>query len=121
MIDLSDVNSKSAMSAQVMGLLIGPLAFGADLLLSYMLVHHACSTGHGYVLHAISVVCLLIVLAAAWMSWNQYEAAKEGNDSGGSPLDRAHFLGLLGFASSVFFAVVIIANAVPRWILSPCD
>jgi hypothetical protein len=119
--DLSDVNSKSAISAQMMGLIIGPLAFGADLLLSYMLVHHACSTGHGYVLHAISIVCFVIVLGAAWMSWNQYEAAKDGNDSGGSPLDRAHFLGLLGFAMNIFVAVVIIANAVPRFILSPCD
>ena len=121
MLDYSDVNSRGARSVQVIGLLIGPLAFGADLLLSYMLVEHSCSTGHHYVLHVISVVCLVIVLAAAWMSWNQYQAAKEGNDSGGSPLDRAHFLGLLGTASSLFFAVVIIANAVPRWILSPCD
>jgi len=119
--EYANVNSRSAVSAQVLGLLIGPLAWGADLLLSYMLVHHSCSTGHSYVLHAISVVCLVIVLGGAWMSWMQYQNAKEGNDSGGSPLDRAHFLGLLGLASSVFFAVVIIANAVPRWVLSPCD
>jgi hypothetical protein len=116
-----NVNSKGAMSAQVIGVIIGPLAFGADLLLSYMLVPHTCSTGHFYVLHAISIVCFVIVLGGAWMSWMQYQNAREGNDSGGSPLDRSHFLGLLGFASSVFFAVVIIANAVPRWILSPCD
>jgi hypothetical protein len=119
--DFSDVNSSGAMSAQVIGVLIGPLAFGADLLLSYVMVHHACSTGHGYVLHAISIVCLVIVLGGAWMSWIQYQNAREGSDDGGSPLDRSHFLGLLGFASSVFFAVVIIANAVPRFILSPCD
>jgi hypothetical protein len=119
--DFSDVNSRGAMSAQVAGLIVGPLAFGADLLLSYMLVDHSCSTGHGYVLHAISVVCFVIVLGGAWMSWQQYENAKEGNDEGGSPLDRSHFLGLLGFAMNLFVAVVIIANAVPRFILSPCD
>jgi len=120
-VDYSAVNSRSAMSAQVIGLLIGPLAFGADLLLSYALVPHACSTGHFYVLHAISIVCFVIVLGGAWMSWQQYQNAREGSDDGGSPLDRSHFLGLLGLASSLFFAVVIIANAVPRFILSPCD
>lgn len=121
MANYSDVNSSGAMSAQVIGVLIGPLAFGADLLLSYIMVQHACSTGHGYVLHAISIVCFLIVLGGAWMSWQQYQNAREGNDEGGSPLDRSHFLGLLGAVSSLFFAVVIIANAVPRFILSPCD
>jgi hypothetical protein len=117
----SDVNSKSAMSAQVLGLVLGPIVFGVDLLLSYSLVQHSCSTGHHYVLHAISVVCFVVVLAGGWMSWTQYQAAREANDEGGSPLDRAHFLGLLGVVTSVFFAVVIIANAVPRFILSPCD
>ena len=117
----SELRSSRAQTAQVIGLLIGPLAFGADLLLSYILVQHACSTGHFYVMHAISVVCFLIVLAGAWMSWQQYQYASQGSDDGGSPLDRTHFLGLLGTASSLFFAVVIIANAVPRFLLSPCD
>jgi hypothetical protein len=119
--DFSDVNSNGAKSVQVIGVVLGPLAFGADLLLSYMLVPHSCSTGHFYVLHAISIVCFLIVLGGAWMSWLQYQNAREGNDDGGSPLDRSHFLGLLGTVTSLFFAVVIIANAVPRFILSPCD
>ena len=119
--DYPELRSNRAQSAQVIGVLIGPLAFGADLLLSYMLVEHSCSTGHFYVMHAISAVCFLIVLVGAWMSWQQYQDASDGNDDGGSPLDRSHFLGLLGTVSSLFFAVVIIANAVPRFILSPCD
>ena len=116
-----ELESSRAKSAQVIGLLIGPLAFGADLLFSYMMVQHSCSTGHFYVLHVTTAVCLLIVLGGAWMSWQQYNDARAGNDDGGSPLDRSHFLGLLGTVSSLFFAVVIIANAVPRFILSPCD
>jgi len=119
--DFTNVNSRGATSAQVIGVLIGPIAFGVDLLLSYMLVEHSCSTGHFYVLHVISVVCFLVVLAGAWMSWQQYQPVRDANDSGGSPRDRTHFLALLGTISSLFFAVVIIATAVPRWILSPCD
>lgn len=121
MAEYSELRSKSTISAQVIGVIIGPLAWGADLLLSYIFVQHSCSTGHFYVLHVISLVCFVIVLGGAWMSWMQFQRARQGNDSGGSPLDRSHFMGLLGTASSLFFAVVIIASAMPRWILSPCD
>lgn len=110
-----------ATAPQMIGVIIGPLAFGADLLISYALVQHACSTGHHYVLHLISVICLLIALSGAWLSSLQYQAVRDADDEGGSPLDRAHFLALLGIASSLWFAVVIIANAVPRFILTPCD
>jgi hypothetical protein len=55
------------------------------------------------------------------MSWRLYQDVREGSDDGGTPFDRSHFLHLLGFVSSIWFLVVIIANAVPRWILSPCD
>src|SRR5205823_4111402 len=71
--------SLGAMSAQVIGVFIGPLAFGADLLLSYIMVPHACSTGRFYVLHTVSAVGLLIVLIGAWMSWRQYGNAREGS------------------------------------------
>ncbi len=118
-------NKKATMARapvpQVMGVIIGPLAFGADLLISYALVQHACSTGHHYVLHLVSIICLLIALSGAWLSWLQYQAVSNANDEGGSPFDRAHFVALLGIASSLWFALVIIANAVPRFILSPCD
>lgn len=112
-------NTRAA-SAQVLGVVIGPLAFGADLLLSIIFVQHSCSTGHHYVLHVISLVCLAVTIAGAFIAWNQYQQAREGSDDGGSPLDRSHFLGLLGTISCIFFAIVIIANAVPRFILSPC-
>ena len=44
-------------------------------------------------------------------------AEKQGH----APRDRAFFLSLVGIVMSLFFAVIIIAAAVPRWILSPCS
>jgi hypothetical protein len=105
---------------QLAGFLVPPLAWGADLLISYALVQHACSTGHMYVLHVCTAVFFVIALAGALVSWNEYRKASAGNDEGGSPLDRSHFLALLGTVSSIFFALVILAMAVPRWVLSPC-
>lgn len=121
MAENTQAKAATAPAPQIVGVIIGPLAFGADLLVSYALVQHACSTGHHYVLHLVSVICLLIALSGAWLSLRQYQAVRSANDEGGSPFDRAHFVALLGMASSLWFAVVIIANAVPRYILSPCD
>ena len=121
MADYSDARNMRAATAQMAGLVLAPLAFGADLLISYMLVQHSCSTGHYYVLHVISAVCFLVALGGAFIAWQQYQLAKGGSDEGGTPLDRSHFLGLLGTCFSLFIALVIIANAVPRFFLSPCD
>jgi hypothetical protein len=110
-----------ASAEQVIGLLIGPLAWAADQIISYALVQHTCSTGHHYVLHVMTAVFFAVAIAGAVMSWRQYLEFRAGNDEGGSAFDRSHFLALMGVLSSVGFAVVITANAVPRWVLSPCD
>jgi hypothetical protein len=100
----------------------GPLAWGADLGFSYVLAQHACSTGHHYVLHVITIVCGVIALTGVAAAWSAYSAIpREASDKGQRPLDRTYFQILFGIVFSIAFTVVIIAGAVPRWILSPCD
>jgi hypothetical protein len=116
-----ELSSPKSPLPQFYALLIGPLAWAADLGFSYMSVYHACSTGHFYVLHVISVIALIVALTGAFVGWQEFQAVREGSDDGGTPLDRSHFMALLGIASSIGFAIVIIASAVPRFILTPCD
>ena len=116
-----DTTSAKSPLPQFYALLIGPIAWAADLGFSYMSIFHACSTGHFYVLHVISLIALVIALTGAFIGWQEFQVVREGTDDGGTPLDRSHFMALLGIASSVGFAVVIIATAVPHFILSPCD
>jgi hypothetical protein len=117
------MESKTARSpiVQLVSLWIGPLAAAADLMLSYSLVQHACSTGHHYVLHAITIVCFLIALSGAPLAWKEYQTVRNSDDEGGSAINRTYFLAVMGMASSIGFAVVIVALAVPRFILSPCQ
>ena len=103
-------------------LVAGFAAWGIDLALSYILEQHTCSTGHHYVLHLISIVCVLIALSGFVLGYQDFKKfPPETNDHGGRRYDRAHFQALLGMAFSLAFTVVIIAGAIPRWILSPCD
>jgi hypothetical protein len=102
-------------------LVAGFIAWGCDLGFSYALDQHACSTGHTYVMHVISIVCFLIALSGFALGWMEFRRVPpEADDEGERPLDRAHFQVLLGMGFSLAFAVVVIAGAVPRWILSPC-
>lgn len=103
-------------------LIAGFLAWGLDLALSYTLEQHSCSTGHHYVLHWISIVCALIALSGAAFGYAEFKKLPAGaREEGGSRWDRAHFQTLLGIGFSLSFTVVIIAGAIPRWILSPCE
>ena len=103
-------------------LLAGFAAWGFDLGFSYTLEQHSCSTGHRYVLHVISVVCLVIALTGFGTGWVEFRRFPvTTSEEGGSHFDRAHFQALLGMAFSLSFAVVVIAGSVPRWILSPCE
>ncbi|HWR15932.1 MAG TPA: hypothetical protein VN577_13980 [Terriglobales bacterium] len=117
---MDTATAKSA-AVQFYAVAIGPIAAAVDMGLSYATVYHACSTGHHYVLHVISVVCVLFALSGAYVGWREYQTVREYSDDGGHPLDRTHFLALMGVVASIGFALVIVALAVPKFILSPCD
>ena len=100
----------------------GPVAWACDLSFSYVLTQHSCSTGHHYVLHVITVVCALIALSGFVGGLSAYrEIPREAIEEGADPRDRTYFQVLFGMVLSLAFIVVVIAGAVPRWILSPCD
>ena len=44
------------------GVAAGPVAWAFDLGFSYAVAPHACSTGHFYVLHIISLICFIVAL-----------------------------------------------------------
>jgi hypothetical protein len=99
----------------------GPVAWACDLGFSYVLEQHTCSTGHHYVLHVISIVCVLIALSGFLAALAGLGALpKDASDEGERPRDRTHFQVLFGMVFSLAFTIVVIAGAVPRWILHPC-
>jgi len=100
----------------------GPFAWALDLGFSYTLAQHSCSTGHHYVLHVITGVCFVIALSGFVLGFAEFQRfPQQATEEGGRPLDRAYFMAILGILFSLSFAVVVIAGAVPRWILSPCE
>lgn len=103
-------------------LIAGFVGWGADLGISYTVEQHTCSTGHHYLLHVITIVTLIIALSGLAAGISGFRRLPgDSTDHGGNPHDRAHFQSLMGIVFSASMAIVIIANAVPRFILHPCD
>ena len=74
-----------------------------------------------YLLHLVSAVSLFLVLTGMMVAWRQLAAVRGGRDEGGSPRDRSWFMAWLGILMSSIFALTIVALAVTKFVLSPCD
>ena len=99
-----------------------PVAWATEFAIAYSITQHACSTGHYWELHLSWIVFLAVTLLALFVSWRIWQAARhEPRPDRGTAVERSHFMALFGLMSNGFFVVVIIAEAIPRFILTPCD
>ena len=73
------------------------------------------------VLHAVSVVTLLVIAMGAATSWRALQQTPpDARTDGGMPVNRDRFLAQLGLAASALFAVAVIAGAIPQWVVDAC-
>jgi hypothetical protein len=104
----------------VAGIFVPPLAWLAHLQANYAIASWACRPGHRYVSLLVVVVAFLITALAgrlAWKSWPREEPAA------GEPqrIEGARLLALLAAGSTLSFLVVLVASAIPIFILRACD
>jgi hypothetical protein len=107
------------------GILAGPFAWASDLGISYALVQWTCGSRHTSVLHLVTLATLVLIAAGATVSWRVLSAtpaAAAGADPDmGGFFDRPRFMAVLGLLTSALFAVLVVASAVPRWVLDACQ
>jgi hypothetical protein len=103
------------------GILAGPIAFAADLLVRYALVKWSCGTAHTAVL-TVSTVTSLVAIAcgAALARRSLVMTPPDATTDGGQPIDRAKFMAIVGQTFSALFALVVTATAFPQWVLDGC-
>lgn len=106
------------------GILAGPLVWAALLQTNYILSYVACEQRQSWPLHVATAVALLLIAGAAWVAWRA--APSLGDDEHASEdLDaaralRARFMALGGLALCAWFALVILATAIPALVMHPC-
>ena len=104
------------------GILAGPLAFLLNLQLSYMLEQPVCVTAHHIILHLVPAGALLLAASggvSAWWNWQRTGQAESSKAEGVLP--RSRFMADVGLLTSGLFLVVIVAQWLPNFILSPCQ
>jgi hypothetical protein len=110
--------------AQVLGVVGGPLALLTGLLAKYTLVEiWACKSGAGpIVVHLVALGTLLLVLAFGALALTQWRAAgrEEPGDVPGYT-GRTRMAATLGVGLSAMSAVVVIAQWLPQFFVSPCQ
>jgi hypothetical protein len=68
------------------------VAWAFDLGFSYAVTPHACSTGHFYVLHIISLICFVVALTGFVLAFGtQRKMPERADKQGHAPRDRAFF------------------------------
>ncbi len=104
------------------GVLVPPLAWLSNLLVSYLLVPWACATGRQFVLHLVTLVAVLLALGGGLLAWhNWWRAGREWPGDGGGVLVRSRFMAVVGLLSSAVFGLVILAQGIPSFILHACE
>jgi hypothetical protein len=102
-------------------LLIAPSVALANASIAYALVTPSCSSQDINPLHAVSLVCLLLCLALTWpalVNWLRGRASPSlASDAVAS---RAHFLAQVAAMTGALSALVVLAEWMPLWIVSPC-
>ena len=102
-------------------LLSGPIAWAIDLVLSYSLVQWTCGGGPPVVLHLVTLFSLALIAGGAFAAWRALAVVPDGTPRDGSePDQRGRFMAVLALLMCALFATVVVAAAIPRWILDAC-
>ena len=104
------------------GLIAGPLAWGLNEGASYAITQHACSTGHFYLLRIIGAISVIMAMSGFLLAFAIHRRLPHNPETEEQlPRDRAYFMAFVGMAMSLAFALIVIAQALPQVVLSPCS
>ncbi len=105
-----------------LALALGPLAWSLDVEISYPMVKWECGNHVTWPLHLVSIACALVAVAG-WLTsyWCYRGLPADATVDGGTAFDRSHFMAIGGLALNAMFFLVIVANAVPRFLIGPCQ
>jgi hypothetical protein len=110
-------------------LVVAPLVALGHLSAAYALVTPACGWQSGGVLHALSALSLVIVLAmtvVAWRAWRRAVSVLPASERPVTASDgiqagrRASFLALVGTLVGAFSSLVIVAMWIPVGVVPAC-
>ena len=121
--DTSIPDARSILS-QVTGMLLPPVATLAGMQVGYAVIDATCRTGRLDVpaVHVVRFVTLLVILGAGYVAWREWQSVGvEHPGDGGNRGTRTRLTAWIGVFSAGLFSLVVIAQWLPAFFLSPCQ
>jgi hypothetical protein len=100
--------------------LLPPVSWLSALEASYMLVHQSCELRSKLLLIGIDVLALAACLLGALIARRVWPEVHDAPEQALEP-SRARFMASAGQGLGLFFALVVIAMAIPQLTLRVCD
>lgn len=110
-----------SLRAQWAGLLLAPAAFFAHLQIGYVLVPRACRHHQNVWLHVVGVASVLLAAVGLAIAWRVWQATHDAPGEAGGPMPRARFLGATGLGVSALLVLLLVAQWVAAFFISPCQ
>jgi hypothetical protein len=108
--------------AQWVGMFLAPAVFALHLEITYNLVPWECARGGELWIHVSGILSVLLALAGAIVAWRAWmRAGREVPGDGGGSLPRTRFIGAVGLGFSATITLVLFAQWVAAFAVSPCQ
>ena len=101
-------------------LLMGPVVWAIRFMIVYVLAGVACTTGGVIAMGVVTVAALAACLLGAWMAWGIWSEVGSGPTTVGGVIGRTRFLAMCGLVFGLWFALVIVVEAIPMFFIEPC-
>lgn len=116
------IRERGRIAALWTGVVLPPVAFLLNLSVGYAFVTRSCGRGDQLLIQLTHVACLLLALGGTWAAWRVWRAeGAEWPGQGGGTVGRTRFLAGLGLLTGAMFTLVIVAQWLPGFLLSPCQ
>jgi hypothetical protein len=97
------------------------LAWITALIVSFLLSSEICATGRRWILYLVTGSAMAAAAAGAiagWRTWRRLAGEKPPSELVGA---RRLFMAAGGFVLALYFALAILALAIPQIVHRPCD
>jgi hypothetical protein len=102
------------------GVLGGPAAGFANVLVGYPAVDRACVSNSSVVLHGLTLLFLAVAILAGVTSWRLRRRAGEWPETAGGLLPRSRFMATVGMLTSAVSVFGMILQWIPVFFIGAC-
>jgi hypothetical protein len=107
---------------QFVGLLLAPATFFVHLQGAWVLVPRACRYHADVWLHVVGVAAVLVAAYGTLVAWRVWDATgRDQTTETGGPVPRARFLGVTGLGVGALLTLILLAQWIAAFFISPCQ